>query len=523
MTQQRIFPIGIQHFESLRERGRVYVDKTALIHQLVTSGEVYFLSRPRRFGKSLLVSTLQAYFEGQKELFDGLAMEKLETEWTQHPVLLLSFAMRKYGNIIVLHRRVGEQLREWESSYGRGADLQDEDYGGRFAAVIRMAYEKTGQKTVVLIDEYDSPMLDSMNNPELQKEIRGIIRNFFSPLKDCGKYMRFLFLTGISKFSQLSIFSELNNLKNISMIPDYAAICGIMEEELLTQLAQDVQALAEKNGETYEEACAHLKYQYDGYHFCHECAGVYNPFSLINVLNDRKYHNYWYSTGTPTFLVEMLAQMDFDPRLFENEVQASDEDFDQPTETLTNPLPVLYQSGYLTIKDYDPMMQFYTLGYPNEEVRLGVVRSLIPTYFNIKGNTSGFYAVAFLKDLQAGDIDSCMKRTQAFYASVPYDKKDDHEKRFELIFYMLFTLMGQFVRTEVHTDGGRADVVVHIPGSNAATYVIEFKVDSPASEAIAQIKAKGYDKPYRLEGKKVVCIGVGFDKETRTLSDWIVE
>jgi hypothetical protein len=374
----------------------------------------------------------------------------------------------------------------------------------------------------VLIDEYDSPILKSQADEALLVAVRDMMRGFFSPLKDCGKYLRFLFLTGISKFSQLSIFSELNNLKNISMDDRYAALCGISETELFTQLRPDIQAIAEANKETYEEACAHLKRMYDGYHFCKKGEDIYNPFSIINALDSRQYNYYWYSTGTPTFLVEMLEKMDFDPRLFENEVMASDTDFDKPTERLTDPLPVLYQSGYLTIKEYNELTKLYLLGYPNEEVRVGFTRSLLPAFLQVQPSAPGFYAAAFITDLQRGKIDSCLQRTQAFYASIPYDKKGDHEKRFEIIFYMLFTLMGQFVRTEVQTDGGRADAIVEMPGPTAATYVFEFKMDGTAEEALAQIEAKGYAKPYELPGKKVFRIGVGFDKETRTLSDWKV-
>ena len=370
----KIYPIGIQNFEKIRKDGYFYIDKTALIYQMVKTGSYYFLSRPRRFGKSLLISTLEAYFLGKKELFEGLAMEKLEKDWITYPIFHIDLNTEKYDTRESLDSILNFTLEKWEQQYGTAPS--ETTFALRFRGLIERAYEQTGQQVVVLVDEYDAPMLDSNNNHELQHEISGIMRDFFSPLKKSGKYLRFLFLTGISKFSQMSIFSELNNLQNVSMSDNYSTICGITEQELLTQMKIDVEQMAQANDETYEEACAHLKKQYDGYHFSKSCVDVYNPFSLINAFAQKSYENYWFSTGTPTFLIELLQQMNFDIRLLDR-MDAKPEDFDKATDCLTDPIPVLYQSGYLTIKSYDTFFRTYTLGYPNEEVRIGFIESLL--------------------------------------------------------------------------------------------------------------------------------------------------
>ena len=350
----RRYPIGIQNFEQLRTRNCVYVDKTELVYKLVNTDQIYFFSRPRRFGKSLLVSTLEAYFQGKKELFEGLAMERLEQEWEVCPVLHVDFSLTKYTELRDLTGQLNLFLSRWEEIYGKKEE--EEGAAERLQGIILRAYAKTGKPVVVLIDEYDAPLLDSNSDALLQQQLRNEMRKFFSPLKGLGQYLRFLFITGISKFSQLSIFSELNNLQNISMRDDFSALCGITEQELLTQLKPDIRQMAEANGETYEEACAHLKRQYDGYHFSKACADIYNPFSLFNAFNSKEYKNYWFSTGTPTFLIDILCHADFDVRALEG-VEATDEQFDAPTEQITSPIPVLYQSGYLTIKGYDRNFQ----------------------------------------------------------------------------------------------------------------------------------------------------------------------
>jgi hypothetical protein len=470
------------------------------------------LSRPRRFGKSLLLSTLKAYFEGKKHLFEGLAMEKLEKEWTVYPVLRISFAQTRYHEVDNLRKLLDYQLNEWETTYN--CHLDNTTFGLRFKHLIRRAYEQTGQKVVILIDEYDSPLLDADGREPARSELRDIMREFFSPLKDSMEIIRFLFITGITKFSQMSIFSELNNLKNISMVPSYGAICGITETELFTQLRAEIKALAEARKETYEEACAHLKRMYDGYHFTEQSEDIYNPFSIMNALSDQMYGSYWFATGTPSFLIELLRRQNMDlPELEFCETVA--EAFDKSTDTLTDPLPVLYQSGYLTIKGYQNGI--YTLGYPNEEVRFGFLRSLLPSLSGRTEMDNSMSIIAMMKALDAGDVDACMMRLRSFVASIPYEKKSDNESRFEVIFYIFFTLMGQFVRTQVKTSMGRADVVVI---NKEYIYVIELKVDSTPEEALVQINAKGYATPYETDGRPVIKVGVNYDTATRSVSGW---
>lgn len=512
----RIYPIGIQNFEDLRNNKNVYVDKTELIYRLANTNKVYFLSRPRRFGKSLLVSTLDAYFRGKKDLFQGLAMERLEKEWNVYPVLRIDFSMTKYTTLADLEERLNLQLREWERIYGD--DPEEEGYAARFSGIIKRAYLQTGLQVVVLIDEYDAPLLDSNHLPELHDRLREELRKFFSPLKAQGEYIRFLFLTGISKFSQMSIFSELNNLQNISMRDDYSAICGITERELRTQLKVDIEMMAEANNETYEEACIHLKEQYDGYHFSKNSEDVYNPFSLFNAFAQKSYANFWFSTGTPTFLINILQQTDFDIRELDD-ITATAEQFDAPTNTITDPLPVLYQSGYLTIKGYDPEFQLYTLSYPNKEVRKGFIESLMPAYVHLPARENTFYVVSFIKDLRAGRLTECLERIRSFFASIPHDLENKQEKHYQTIFYLLFRLMGQYVDTEVKSAVGRADVVVKL---QEAIYVFEFKVDGTPEEALEQINSRGYAIPYQPDHRKVIKIGVNFDSATRTIGDWII-
>lgn len=513
----RRYPIGIQNFEELRNRNCVYVDKTELIYRLTNTDKVYFFSRPRRFGKSLLISTLEAYFQGKKELFGGLAMEQLEKDWTVYPVLHVDFSLTKYTTLFDLQEQLNLFLSRWELIYGKNE--QEETPAARLQGIILRAYEKTGKQIVVLIDEYDAPLLDSNSDIPLQQQLRNEMRKFFSPLKGLGQYLRFLFITGISKFSQLSIFSELNNLQNISMRDDFSALCGITEQELLTQLKSDIERMAEANGETYEEACLHLKRQYDGYHFSKACADIYNPFSLFNAFNSKEYKNYWFSTGTPTFLIDILKRADFDVRSLEG-VEATDEQFDAPTEQITSPIPVLYQSGYLTIKGYDPAFQIYRLAYPNGEVRKGFIESLLPAYIQLPGQQNTFYVVSFIRDLLKGDIESCLERTRSFFASIPNDLENKTEKHYQTIFYLLFRLMGQYVDAEVKSAIGRADVVVKLQD---AIYVFEFKYDGTPEEALAQIDSKQYAIPFQADGRKIFKIGVNFDSATRTIGGWTIK
>ena len=513
----RRYPIGIQNFEQLRNNDCVYVDKTELVYRLTHTDRVYFLSRPRRFGKSLLVSTLEAYFQGKKDLFGGLAMERLEKDWETYPVLHIDFSLTKYTELTDLTGQLNLFLHRWEKVYGK--DEAEKTTSERLQGTILRAYEQTGKQVVVLIDEYDAPLLDSNSDTALQQQLRNEMRKFFSPLKGLGQYLRFLFITGISKFSQLSIFSELNNLQNISMRDDFSALCGITEQELLTDLQPDIERMAEANNETYEEACAHLKRQYDGYHFSKHCADIYNPFSLFNAFNAKEYKNFWFSTGTPTFLIDLLRECDFDVRSLEG-IEAVDEQFDAPTERIVSPVPVLYQSGYLTIKGYDPDFRIYNLAYPNGEVRQGFVESLLPAYVHLPGENSTFYVVSFIRDLRKGEIESCLERTRSFFASIPNDLENKTEKHYQTIFYLLFRLMGQYVDAEVKSAVGRADVVVRMKD---VIYVFEFKFDGTPEEALAQIDSKQYAVPYQADGRKVIKVGVNFDSTTRTIGGWKIE
>ena len=513
----RRYPIGIQNFGELRNNNYVYIDKTGLIYRLTHTNKVYFLSRPRRFGKSLLVSTLEAYFLGKKELFKGLAMESLEKEWNTYPVLHVDFSGSKYDCVGNLKAAVNKQLLLWERVYGH--EEGDTTFSLRFESVIRRAYEQTGQQVVVLIDEYDSPMLDSNNDNATQKEIRNIMRDFFSPLKKSDPYLRFVFLTGISKFSQMSIFSELNNLQNISMRDDYSAICGITEQELRAQLQIDIEQMAQANNESYEEACVHLKQQYDGYHFSENCEDIYNPFSLFNAFAQKKYANFWFSTGTPTFLIDILQECDFDIRELDG-TTATAEQFDAPSDRITDPLPVLYQSGYLTIKGYDPDFQIYTLTYPNKEVRKGFIESLMPAYVHLPARENTFYVVSFIKDLRIGKLDECLERLKSFFASIPNKLDNKKEKHYQTIFYLFFRLMGQYIDVEVDTSVGRADAVVKLADT---IYVFEFKVDGTPEEALAQINSKGYAIAYEAGNRKIIKVGVNFDSATRTIGTWKFE
>ena len=513
-ASRRKYPIGVQTFERIVEEGYVYIDKTALVYDLVTSGKVYFLGRPRRFGKSLLVTTLEAYFSGKKDLFDGLAIAGLEKEWIEYPVLHFDFSGTKYLSVADLEGQFRIQLGRWEEKYG--SSRTEQTPAERFQGIIRRAYEKTGKPVVFLVDEYDAPLLDSVSNPELQNDLRNMLRSFYSVVKMSDAMLKFVFITGISKFSQMSIFSELNSLQNISMKDRFSAICGITEEELAVQLRPDVEILAQKNGETYEEAMAHLRKMYDGYHFSPDCEDIYNPFSLLNALNDGEYGKYWFSSGTPTFLIELLRKYDFDIESLDG-VTASSEQFDVPTEQIVNPLPVLYQSGYLTIKDYDPEYMEYTLAYPNEEVRLGFIGSLIPYYVNDPNFARNSLITGVVKDLRRNDLESCMQRITTFFASIPYDLNNKTEKHFHTLFYLLFSMTGLYVESEVKSAVGRADIVIK---TETHIYVFELKLDGSADEALKQIDSKGYLVPYRTDGRKLVKVGVNFDSATRTVRDW---
>ena len=517
--ERTIYPIGIQTFSEIRTKGMKYVDKTGYVYQLVNSFKYVFLNRPRRFGKSLLASTLKSYFEADRELFRGLAIDSLETEWTHHPVLYFDMSTAKHMNTEGLLSELNRKLLGYERIYGRkeGDDAPNQ----RLQGLIESAHAQTGQQAVVIIDEYDAPLLDVVHEAENLEKLRQTMRNFYSPLKACDPHLRFVFITGITKFSQLSIFSELNNLKNISMLPQYSGICGITREELFTQFTAEVGAMAEANGTTTDEMFEKLRIHYDGYHFCKKSEDVFNPFSIVNALSDRDLKAYWFESGTPTFLIKMLQHFRTDITALDG-TTASEQSFDAPTEKMRNALPLLYQSGYLTIKGYDPTTEMYTLGIPNQEVRTGVYGALVPYYMGDENELETFSMVSRLfVALRADHMDEVLEELKVFFAAIPHDLENKTEKHYQTIFYIIFTLLGKFIQTEVKSAIGRADAVLK---TATHIYVIEMKLDRTADEALAQIDAKGYLIPYTLDGRKLVKVGISFDTATRTLGDWkIVE
>ena len=522
------FPIGVQDFAVIREDDKYYVDKTDLIYKLVKADRYFFLSRPRRFGKSLLVSTLQYYFEGRKDLFTGLAMEKLETEWKKYPVFKLSFAGNKFDTLESLQISLDNMMAAFEELLGI-KNMAKFEWGVRFGNILQAAYNATNTPPVVLVDEYDAPLLDSMENSELQLTLKNEMRKLFSPLKDLGGILRFVFLTGISKFSQLSIFSELNNLNVITMDDEYAAICGITKEEVLTQMQPEIQVLADKNGLTYDGACEALTRQYDGYHFSKNSPDVFNPFSLINALSKRELANYWFATGTPTILTRLMRKYKVDPTPFDTGFEATLDMFDAPTETAKNPIPMLYQSGYLTIKSSKPGSRF-VLGFPNDEVRLGFLKALMPYYAMDDVVQNDSFLLRFVDALDDCDIEQALTLMKAFMSGIPYDTERQDEAHYKTIFFLTFKLCTPYVvRTEERSAAGRADAVVETAD---AVYVFEFKLDSSATvdDALKQIDDKGYLIPYSAtmtkdgSPKKLFKIGATFDQERRTIGEWkIVE
>ena len=505
--QRRLYPIGIQTFQKIREGNYLYIDKTEYVYKMTHSASSYiFLSRPRRFGKSLLTSTLHAYFEGRKELFEGLAIDKMETEWSRYPVLHFDMSMAKHVDKERLEQMLSVQLYRYEETYGKVNE--EVTLNDRFSGLIRRVCHQTGRQVVVLIDEYDAPLLDVVHEEKNLPVLRDVMRNFYSPLKACDPYLRFVFLTGITKFSQLSIFSELNNIKNISMDGPYAAICGISEEEMLTQMDNDVDILAARMGLTRDEVLAKLKDNYDGYHFTWPSPDIYNPFSLLNAFADGKMNSYWFGSGTPTYLIEMLNKYHVIPQQI-GDRKALAESFDAPTERITNITPLLYQSGYITIKDYSPITNLYLLDIPNKEVRLGLMKSLLPSYLH-QYTMDGLTTVALLYEaIYEKRLDDGLRLLQTFLSTIPYCDNTDYEGHYQSLLYTIFSLLGMYV-----------DVVMR---SLSALYVIELKLDKSADAAMDQINLKNYPERFALCGLPMVKVGINFDSERRTLGDWKIE
>ena len=512
---QRLYPIGIQTFSKIREGNYLYIDKTEYVYRMTHSASSYmFLSRPRRFGKSLLTSTLHSYFSGRKELFHGLAMEKLEKEWTEYPVLHFDMSTAKHADSEQLLQELNLKLYGYEQIYGR---LEEEvNPNQRLMGLIKRAYEQTGKKVVVLIDEYDAPLLDVVHEWENLDVLRNIMRNFYSPLKACDPYLRYVFLTGITKFSQLSIFSELNNIKNISMDEPYAAICGISEDEIRLQMKDDLGELAKKLEITPEEALMKLKENYDGYHFTSPSPDIYNPFSLLNAFADGKFGSYWFGSGTPTYLINMLEKFGVEPSEIGNN-RVSVEDFDAPTERMTSIIPLLYQSGYITIKNYDEELDLYTLNIPNKEVRIGLMKSLLPHYVGSKAPETTTMVAYLSRDIRNGDMDTALRRLQTFLSTIPQCDNTKYEGHYQQVFYIIFSLLGYYVDVEVRTPRGRVDIVLR---TKTTLYVMELKLDKSAGEAMEQIDLKNYPERFALCGLPVVKVAVSFDSERCTIGGW---
>jgi len=514
---QRIYPIGVQNFESLRKDGYLYVDKTALIHKLVMTGRYYFLSRPRRFGKSLLISTLEAYFQGKKELFKGLAMEQLEEKWTVHPVLRLDLNIEKYDTVESLNNILESNLSHWEKIYG--ANPSDKSFSLRFAGIIRRACEQTGQRVVVLVDEYDKPLLQSIGNKEVQTELRNTLKPFYGVLKTMDECIKFALLTGVTKFGKVSVFSDLNNLMDISMDKRYTEICGISEQELHTCLKEDTEALAISKQTTVEDITEKLRIRYDGYHFAPDTGGMYNPFSVLNTFARMEFGSYWFETGTPTYLVELLRNNDY--RLDEvNGTVVGIEALSGVDAADTDPIPVIFQSGYLTIKDYNSRFNTYTLGYPNKEVEEGFVNFLVPFYTPIRETRGAFEVQRFVQEVESGDIDGFFTRLRSFFSDTTYELVRQQELHYSNVLYIVFRLMGFYTQVEYHTSNGRIDLVLQTPDY---IYVMEFKLHGTAEDALQQINEKGYALPFEKDPRTLYKIGVSFSPETRNIDTWVVE
>ena len=523
----RRYPVGIQTFERIIKEGYIYVDKTDLVWELAHYATFIFMSRPRRFGKSLLTSTLDSYFKGDRELFDGLKIMQLEKEWAQYPVLHLDLSITKgQDSAESLRETLIWMMKPLAEIYGREDD--ENTPGKLLTGLIHRAKAKTGRQVAVIIDEYDAPLLDVLHDQATLDAMRKVMQEFYVPLKANEAYLKFCFITGITKFSQLSIFSTINNLANVSLEETFSTICGFTEEELCTTLWPDVERLAKVFKITPEEMHDKLKQRYDGYHFAAGAPEVYNPFSLLNCFLHRRLNNYWFASGTPTFLIRQMQHFHTDITSLDS-LDVPESAFDQPTENMKDALPLLYQSGYLTIKDYDPDTEAYELSIPNQEVRVGYVYGLLPTYTGLdSGDVQLGFAAKFWKALKQGDIDLAMQHMQAYLAGIPYvegfkeklAEAKTKEGFYEYTFYLIFSMLNVYVRTQVKVAAGRTDMVIFMPDT---IYVMELKVGDTAQHALDQINNRGYAKPYLTDGRRVVRVGVRFDAEKHTVDEWLVE
>ncbi|MGP1577098.1 MAG: AAA family ATPase [Treponema sp.] len=535
MNSIRKLPIGIQSFKDLREKSFLYVDKTEYLFQLVNKGKVYFLSRPRRFGKSLFLSTIAAYFLGQKELFKGLYLEQAEEElavqenrttWQEYPVLSLDFNTGNYGVSDDLSMNLNNHLYKWEKVYG--SEASEQNFPLRFAGIIERAYQKTGKQVVILVDEYDKPLLQTMGvNEELNEQYRNALKAFYSVIKTCDEYIRFAFLTGVTKFSKISIFSDLNNLEDISLRNDYAGICGITEQELEHNFSPEIEALSQKEGLDRSGTLAALKQWYDGYLFAKEGESVYNPFSILNAFKAKDFGSYWFATGTPTFLVNFLKDAQYCIPDLDGKIELNEAGLETYRADAQTPLPILFQSGYLTIKGYIKEARLYRLGFPNDEVRYGFLDNLLPAYSSLRPDETGQAVWRFVEDIRKGKVDSFMERMQSIISGIPYDNFSEEnlklrEHNYQTAVYLIFALMGQFVQTEVHSAAGRSDCIV-ITADTISIFEFKLSGNGTTEDAIAQIQKQNYAGQYMTKEKKIVLIGAGFDEQIRTIKDWKVE
>ena len=517
MENLRRYPIGIQTFSEIRKSNYLYIDKTEYVYWMVHFTKYIFLSRPRRFGKSLLTSTLHSYFSGQKELFQGLAIENLEKDWIEYPVLHLDLNARKYDNEEALLQELNKYLEKWEQKCD--SPYSDRAPEERFYWIIQKAFEKTGQRVVILVDEYDKPMLQAIGNEELQKQFRNTLKPFYGALKTMDGCIKFAFLTGVTKFGKVSVFSDLNNLDDISMWNEYVEICGISEREIHNNLETELHEFAAARGITYDKLCEELRECYDGYHFTHNSIGMYNPFSLLNAFKRKDFGSYWFETGTPTYLVKLLQKHHYDlERMTHEETDA--QVLNSIDSESTNPIPVIYQSGYLTIKGYDEEFGMYRLGFPNREVEEGFVRFLLPYYANVNKVESPFEIQKFVREVRSGDYSSFFRRLQSFFADTTYEVIRDQELHYENVLFIVFKLVGFYTKVEYHTSEGRIDLVLQ---TDKFIYIMEFKLNGTAEEALQQINDKHYALPFEMDERKLFKIGVNFSAETRNIEKWIVE
>lgn len=511
------YPIGIQNFKEIRTEGYAYVDKTAILYRLVDQGKYYFLSRPRRFGKSLFLSTLRAYFEGRRDLFEGLAIAELEKEWKQYPILYLDLNARDYVSAESLEAELNRHLEVWEKAYGD--EFKERATEERFLQVIKKVYDQTGKRVVILVDEYDKPMIQTIDEPEAQAQIRRRLKSFYGVLKTMDEYIQFAFLTGVTKFGKVSVFSDLNHLLDVSLDRRYVNICGITETELHQYFDESVADLAAANGMTKEECYVRLKKEYDGYHFQPKTEGLYNPFSLLNTLSSRQFKDYWFETGTPTILVRQIQRTDYPLEMMTQEEITTDtlNSIDVMDE---NPLPLIFQSGYLTIKDYDPVFDVYTLGFPNSEVEEGFVKFLSRYYLVSRNKLSVFSISKFVQDVRLGNAEGFMRRLEAMFADGNYQVVGDEEIYFHNTLYVFFKLLGFYVEVERHTIDGRMDILIQTPDY---VYILELKVNQTAAIALQQIEEKGYAAPFAADPRRLFKIGINFNAARRTIDDWAVK